>query len=162
VSRARCLLFGVAIRRRPICRTGTRIGRHSAGYLGTERGTITNINIQRPRSLWWYGVSRQLRPLAKNLASLQHPPCRSAKRTHSVSSSCPRPPFSLSLPALLCISLSLFIPASPAFSNLLQSCSLCSRRLTRSLAPSQGFRLDLDQGTLVIIFLRTSATLLDR
>jgi len=95
-----CSLFGAAIRRRPICRTGTRIGRHSVGYLGTERGTITNINIQRPRSLWWYGVSRQLRPVAKNLTSLQHPPCRSAKRTYSVSSSCSLPPslpFSLSL-----------------------------------------------------------------
>lgn len=48
-----------AIWRRPICRTGTGIGRHRAGYLGTERGTITNINIRRPRSLWWYGVRRQ-------------------------------------------------------------------------------------------------------
>ena len=101
-----CPLFGVAIRRRPICRTSTRIGRHSAGYLGTERGTITNINIQRPRSLWWYGVSRQLRPVAKNLTSLQHPPCRSAKRTYSVSSSCSLR-FSLSLS--LSLSLSFFL-----------------------------------------------------
>lgn len=87
-ANARPMLFRVAIRRHPICRTNARIGRHSVGYLGTERGTITNINIQRPRSLWWYGVSRQLRPVAKNLTSLQHPPCLSAKRTHSVSSSC--------------------------------------------------------------------------
>lgn len=34
---------------------GGGIGRHRAGYLGTERGTITNINIRRPRSLWWHG-----------------------------------------------------------------------------------------------------------
>lgn len=108
-----CPLFRIAIRRRPICRTGTRIGRHSAGYLGTERGTITNINIQRPRSLWWYGVSRQLRPVAKNLTSLQHPPCRSAKRTYFVSSS-----YSL-FPSLL-----FSLPLSSFFLILLQSCVL--------------------------------------
>lgn len=114
------MLFRVAIRRRPICRTNTRIGRHSVGYLGTERGTITNINIQRPRSLWWYGVSRQLRPVAKNLTSLQHPPCRSAKRTHSVSSSCSLSFVSLSLSLFP----SFFLSISLSFSILLLCVSL--------------------------------------
>jgi len=117
------MLFRVAIRRRPICRTNTRIGRHSVGYLGTERGTITNINIQRPRSLWWYGVSRQLRPVAKNLTSLQHPPCLSAKRTHSVSSSC-----SLSFISLF-LALSFFLAISPSCSILLLRVSLTSSHL---------------------------------
>ena len=113
LARADAPLFGAAIRRRPICRTGTRIGRHSAGYLGTERGTITNINIQRPRSLWWYGVSRQLRPVAKNLTSLQHPPCRECQENARVLSLS----FSLSLrphsfPRSLSFSLSLLLDPS--------------------------------------------------
>lgn len=73
-----------AIWKRPIRRTGTGIGRHRAGYLGTERGTIMNINIRRPRSLWWYGVGRQhvvplpriSRPCSIRLAR--------AKRTHTL------------------------------------------------------------------------------
>lgn len=105
-ARCRGLLFGVAIRRRPICRTGTRIGRHSAGYLGTERGTITNINIQRPRSLWWYGVSRQLRPVAKNLTSLQHPPWQCQENVFCffvlLALSLSFPPRSLSPPRFSC------------------------------------------------------------
>lgn len=78
-----------AIWRRPICR-GAGIGRHRAGYLGTERGTITNINIRRPRSLWWYGVRRRAVPLPRISRPLQHPPCPcQEERIHLPSSSSP-------------------------------------------------------------------------
>lgn len=83
-----------AIWRRPICR-GAGIGRHRAGYLGTERGTITNINIRRPRSLWWYGVRRRAVPLPRISRPLQHPPCPCQEgRIHLPSSSSPSRPSS--------------------------------------------------------------------